>query len=83
MGDFVRVPDKCNLYSKGYATNWNRELFKIRERNKANPVTFGLVDENNELIEGKYYEQELLRSEFNSISNSKTFESMNIFHQYE
>ena len=27
VGDFVRVPDKHNLYSKGYTTNWNRELF--------------------------------------------------------
>ena len=22
--DFLRVPDKCNLYSKGYTANWNR-----------------------------------------------------------
>ena len=25
VGDFVRVPDKRNLYSKGYKTHWNRE----------------------------------------------------------
>ena len=31
VGDFVRVPDKRNLYSKGYTTNWNRELFKIKK----------------------------------------------------
>ena len=60
MGDFVRVPDKRNLYNKGYTTNWNRELFKIHKINPTNPVTYGLVDENNEQIEGKYYEQELL-----------------------
>ena len=29
VGDFVRVPDKSSVYSKGYRTNWNRELFKI------------------------------------------------------
>ena len=23
VGDFVRVPDKRTLYSKGYTTNWN------------------------------------------------------------
>ena len=28
-GDFVRVPDKRTFYSKGYTTNWKRELFKI------------------------------------------------------
>ena len=56
VGDYVRVPDKRNIYSKGYTTNWNRELFKIHKINPTNPVTYGLVDENNERIEGKYYE---------------------------
>ena len=83
VGDYVRVPDKRNIYSKGYTTNWNRELFKIHKIIPTNPVTYGLVDENNEQIEGKYYEQELLRSIFNFKSNNKTLESMNIFHRYE
>ena len=83
VGGFVRVPDKRNLYSKGYTTNLNRELFRIHEVNETNSVTYGLVDENNEQIEGKYYEQELLGSVFNFISNNKTLESMNIFHQFE
>ena len=81
VGDYVRVPDKRNIYSKGYTTNWNRELFKIHKINPTNPVTYGLVDENNEQIEGKYYEQELLRSVFIFESNNKTF--WNIFHRYE
>ena len=34
VGDFVRVPDKRNLFSKRYTTNWNRELFKIHSINK-------------------------------------------------
>ena len=81
MGDFVRVSDKGNLYSKGYTTNWKSELFKIHKINPTNPVTNGLVDENNEQIEGKYYEHEFLRSVFNFKSNNKTLEIMNIFHQ--
>ena len=83
VGDYVRVPDKRNLYSKGYTTNWNREHFKIHKIIPTNPVTYGLVDESNEQIEGKYHEQELLRSVFNFKSNNKTLESMNIFHRYE
>ena len=79
VGDFVRVPDKRYSFSKGYTTNWNRELFKIHKINPTNPVTYGLVDENNKQIEGKYYEQELLRSVFNFESNNKTLESMNLF----
>ena len=83
VGDFVRVSDKRNIYSKGYTTNWNRELFKIHSINKTNPVTYTLNDENVEIVQGKYYEQELLRSIFNFDSNIKTLESMNIFHKFE
>ena len=83
VGDFVRVPDKTNIYSKGYLTKWNRELFKVHKVNQTTPVTYTLEDENGEVIEGKYYEQELLRSVFNFDSNNKTLESMNIFHKFE
>ena len=83
VGDFVRVPDKRNIYSKGYTTNWNRELFKIHSINKTNPVTYTLNDENGEIIQGKYYEQELSRSIFDFDSNNKTLESMNVFHKFE
>ena len=81
VGDFVRVPDKRNIYSKGYTTNWNREFFKIHSINKTNPVTYTLNDENGDIIQGKYCEQELLRSIFDFDSNNKTLESMNIFHK--
>ena len=83
VGDYVRVTDERNLYSKGYTTNWNRQLFKIHSINSTNPVTYTLEDENKEIIQGKYYEQELLKSVFNFKSNNKTLESMNIFHQKE
>ena len=58
-------------------------FFKIHEINSAYPVTYGLVDENNERIELEYYEQELLGNIFNFKSNNKTSESMKIFHQSE
>ena len=83
MGDFVRVPDKRSVYSEGYTTNWNRELFKIHKTNSTNPVTYTLEDENKEILQGKYYEQELLRSALNLESKNKTLESMNIFHKFE
>ena len=82
MGGFVRVPDKRNLYSKGYTTNWNRDLFKIHNINTTIPVTYTLEDENKEIIQRKYYEQELLRTAFNFKSNHKTLESMNIFQKW-
>ena len=34
---------------------------------------------NGEIIEGKYFEQELLKFEFDFESNNKVLESLNIF----
>ena len=77
VGDYVRNADKRNIFSKGYASNWNRELFKINEVLKTQPPTYRVEDINGEIIKGKY-EQELLKSEFNYESNNKVLESLGI-----
>ena len=64
VGDYVRNADKRNIFSKGYTSNWNTELFKVNEVLKTQPPTYKIEDINGEIIEGKYYEQELLKSEF-------------------
>ena len=79
VGDYVRNVDKRNIFSKGYTSNWNRELFKVNEVLKTHPPLYKREDINGEIIEGKYYEQELLKSEFDFESNSKVLESLNIF----
>ena len=60
VGDYVRNADKRNIFSKGYISNWNRELFKVNEVLKTQPPTYKIEDINGEIVEGKYYEQELL-----------------------
>ena len=79
VGDYVRKTDKRNIFSMGYISNWNRELFKVNEVLKTQPTTYKIEDINGEIIEGKYYEQELLKSEFDFESNNKVLESLNIF----
>ena len=79
VGDYVRNVDKHNIFSKGYTSNWNRELFKVNEVLKTHPPTYKIEDINGEIIDGKYYEQELLKSEFDFESNNKVLESLNIF----
>ena len=79
VGDSVRNVDKRNLFSKGYTSNWNTELFKKNEVLKTHPPTYEIEDLNGEIIEGNYYEQELLKSEFDFESNNKVLESLNIF----
>ena len=78
VGDYVRNADKRNIFSKGYTSNWNRELFKVNEVLKTRPLTYKIEDINGEIIEGKYYEQELLKSEFDFESNNKVLESLGI-----
>ena len=78
VGDYIRNADKRNIFSKGYTSNWNRELFKINEVLKTQPPTYKIEDINGEIIEGKYYEQELLKSKFDFESNNKVLETLNI-----
>ena len=78
IGDFVRIQDKRNIFSKQSTTNWSRELFKIKNIIYTHPVTYQIEDQNQDVILGKYYEQELLKSEFNYDTNQKTLHSMNI-----
>ena len=63
VGDYVRNADKHNIFSKGYTSNWDRE-FKVNEILKTQSPTHKIEDMNGEIIEGKYYEQELLKFEF-------------------
>ena len=79
VGDYVRNSDKRNSFSKGYISNWNRELFKVNEVLITQPPTYKIEDINGEIIEGKYFEQELLKSEFDFDSNNKFLESLDIF----
>ena len=78
VGDYVRNADKRNNFSKGYTSNWNRELFEVNEVLKTQPPTNKIEDMNGEIIRGKYYEQELLKSEFDFESNNRVLKSLNI-----
>ena len=66
------------ISSLGYTSNWNRELFKVNEVLKTKPPLYKIEDINCEIIEGKYYEHEILKSEFDFESNNKVLESLNI-----
>ena len=78
VGDYVRNADKRNIFSKGYTSNWNIELFKVTGILKTQPPTYEIEDMNGEIIEGKYYEEELLKSQFDFESNNKVLESLDI-----
>jgi hypothetical protein len=63
--DMVRIYQwKPNLSKKGYTPNYTREVFKIKEVHDTVPWTYTLIDKNNEIIQGKFYQQELTKSVF-------------------
>ena len=76
VGDYVRNADKRNIFSKGYTSNWNRELFKVNEVLSTQPPKYKIQGINGEIIRGKYYEQDILKSEFDFESNNKVLESL-------
>ena len=54
VGDYVRSADKRNIFSKGYISNWNRELFIVNEVLNTQPPTYKIEDINGEITESKY-----------------------------
>ena len=46
VGDYVRNADKRSIFSKGYASNWNRELIKVDEVLNTQPPTYKIEDMN-------------------------------------
>ena len=48
---------------KGYTTRWQEEIFKIKEIQNTNPITYKLEDLKGEEIKGTFYEPELQKTE--------------------
>ena len=64
VGDYVRISKIKSIFAKGYTINWSYELFRITEVLKTRPPTYRIEDENNEQLEGSWYEPELQKSKF-------------------
>ena len=64
VGDYVRISKIKSIFAKGYTINWSYELFIIYEVLNTRPPTYRIEDENNNKLEGSWYEQELQKSKF-------------------
>lgn len=62
VGDQVRVSRLKGNFEKGYANNFSYEVFTIGEILPTTPVTYKLIDYDNDPIEGSFYEQELVKT---------------------
>jgi hypothetical protein len=61
VGDKVRISKYKSVFDKGYLPNWTTELFTVSKVLNTNPVTYKIIDENKEEIEGVFYEPELVK----------------------
>jgi hypothetical protein len=57
--DYVRISKNKGYFGKGYLPNWSREIFLVKSILPTQPVTYRLEDQNQEIIKGSFYEEEL------------------------
>ena len=63
IGDKVRISKIKQTFDKGYAANWSFEVFTISQVLDTIPITYKLVDYDNDPIDGSFYTQELLKTD--------------------
>lgn len=62
IGDFVRISKYKGSFEKGYTPNWSTEVFTVIKVNKTCPITYYIKDQNNQIISGIFYQEELKKS---------------------
>ena len=61
IGDQVRLRRKIDAFHRGYKIQFTEELFTVTSIPTCNPSTYTVKDRNNEIIQGKFYEPELVK----------------------
>ena len=61
VGDFVRIASRNVPFRKGYLQQFTNEVFTIAKLFSTHPPAYILRDEQNEEIQGKFYEAELIK----------------------
>ena len=57
VGDHVRISKYKNIFAKGYAPNWNEEIFVVKKIKNTVPWTSVISDLNGEEIVGSFSEK--------------------------
>jgi hypothetical protein len=62
VGDYVRISFLKGVFDKGYHPNWTRQLYKVSAVHNTTPVTYSITEYDDTPIVGKFYEQELQKT---------------------
>jgi hypothetical protein len=69
IGDFVRISKTRGIFEKPSMTeNWSHEVFEIYQISNTAPVTYHIKDLLGEEVKGKFYEQELQKTNLKDFS---------------
>lgn len=61
VGENVRISAKDEVFRKGYLQTFTTEVFKIDRVTRGPIITYTLRDKNKNIIQGKFYEKELVK----------------------
>lgn len=67
MDDYVRISKYKGQFEKAYTPNFSTEIFRIVQVLSTDPITYKLVDEENQPIAGGFYQEELVKVKHNDI----------------
>ncbi|XP_065667586.1 uncharacterized protein LOC136087893 [Hydra vulgaris] len=65
IGDRVRITKKKGTFEKEYTPRWTEEVFTVSQIQFTDPPTYMITDDNNEEIQGTFYEQEMQKTDQN------------------
>ena len=65
IGDTVRIRLKVPTFHKGYKIQFTEEVFEVVAIPTLNPPTYNIKDKHGQMIQGKFYEQELVLFRYN------------------
>ena len=58
-GQKVRIALELGAFDKKYGINWTDDIFTVKEVIKTRPLTYSLLDEDGNLLKGRYYNEDL------------------------
>lgn len=67
-GDKVRISKYKKVFAKGYLPNWTNEIFTVHKVITTTvPTTYILRDYRNNILQGSFYEKELLKAKVTDV----------------
>ncbi|XP_065653086.1 uncharacterized protein LOC136080397 [Hydra vulgaris] len=76
IDDRVRITKKKGTFEKGYPPRWNKEAFTVSQVQFTDPQTYKITDDNNEEIQGTFYEQEMQKTDQNIFKIEKVIRKL-------